>query len=639
MKKILMSIALLVSSIPLLGSNCSTSCETSCKAVSSCDDNPCSNPKTTYLPRSQANNRAREMAGWYMNWAYDKVEPRLDHIYGSGSIAVEYSRSFRPNVITDFLFGSAAKNGAVYFSGSQVANRGTRDVLADYFGLPQDYQGRVSFDPVIQNVIIDLNAYFGLDKFCNGMFLDVHMPIVNTRWALNPCVCTEVIGTASYQYGYMTKLGVDRSKLAQDPLQFWSGNFIFGDVKTPLKNAKVACDTLTETKLADIHINLGYNWCQNDLAHFGYYGRAAFPTGNRPVGEYLFEPIVGNGGHFELGGGINSHAVLWENDRNHQLSAYFDIYISHLFGATQKRSMDLVGNGVGSRYILLATNYPQPVDAAAMINLNHVNNPGLVQEYAGEIVPGANVATLCCRSTFGMQSELTLKFEYMLNNFTFDVGYNFWGRTREKVVTTDTIDPVLYSIKGDAYLYGVRVAGVATPSTLTNGTVAAAHAGYPTNSVALGVAESNATFFAGTNYNPRNTGATPQLNFGVDSPTAATASDGAGNSNVVISPIASLGVTAVNYSIQTSNALTTIAASDYDPDTTAQPSQISQKLFLNATYTGKEAEVFTRSTMPYIGLGGEVEFGAKNQTFGCAECGCSGALSQWGVWVKGGFTY
>lgn len=644
MKKSITSITLLVACLTFLTSNlypCASACNTSSSCQSSCPT-----AHTAYIPRSQANNRAREMAGWFMNWQMNKVEPKLNHLYGNASIALEYSHSFRPNNITDFLFGPASKNGSVYFSGSKVTNRGTTEILADYFGLPQDYVGRVTFDPVIQNIILDMNAFFALDKWCSGLYLDVHMPLVNTRWALNPSTCTEVIGTASYEYGYMTKLSVERSQLATDPLQFWSGNFIWGDVKCPLKNAKVSCDTLTETKLADIHAYLGYDWCHSGVGHFGAYARASFPTGNRLNGEYLFQPIAGNGGHFELGGGVNSQALLWENNRNHQFWTYLDVYLSHLFGATQKRAYDFIGNGANSRYMLLATYQNQPTDSSGIIDQNHIGNIGLTKEYAGTLLPAANATTLCSQSSTQLQAEFTLKFQYMMNSFTFDFGYNFWGRTAEKVAITGELDSGLYAIKGDAYLYGVRIPGVTLASSISAGNTALAQAGYPTNAIALAPSQSGAaSAFTGGNYNPNRTLADPRMNFGVDSPSNASAKAANGPDiilNVVVSPIPGTPL----IPIKTSGAVSLITpvnldspTSDFNPASTAQPSQTSQKLFVHAAYTGKEKEVFFGSTLPYIGLGGEVEFGSKAPEINGSRCQCSGALSQWGIWLKGGFTY
>ena len=75
---------------------------------------------------------------------------------------------------------------------------------------------------------------------------------------------------------------------------------------------------------------------------------------------------------------------------------------------------------------------------------------------------------------------------------------------------------------------------------------------------------------------------------------------------------------------------------------------LSNKIFTHLSYSWLECEDWT----PYFGFGGEVEFGSNSSadcgpivpiiqepcTKCCDDCEtCS--LSQWGVWVKGGFTF
>ena len=49
---------------------------------------------------------------------------------------------------------------------------------------------------------------------------------------------------------------------------------------------------------------IGNNIIQNDWSHFGFFGVVVVPTGNRPKAKYIFEPLVGNGRHWEVGNSI-----------------------------------------------------------------------------------------------------------------------------------------------------------------------------------------------------------------------------------------------------------------------------------------------------------------------------------------------
>src|SRR5204863_6018544 len=83
--------------------------------------------KTVFATRSQGLNDVLELVGWQkIMYAYDE-----DTNYGTVSAAIEYTRTFKPEQIAQFLFGGQK----VRFSGS-MADRLPGDVLADYFGLP-----------------------------------------------------------------------------------------------------------------------------------------------------------------------------------------------------------------------------------------------------------------------------------------------------------------------------------------------------------------------------------------------------------------------------------------------------------------------------------------------------------------------
>src|SRR5206468_650748 len=86
--------------------------------------------------RSQSENAARRISG-VTNQLYRYSTD--DVVYGTLSITPEYTRTFRPQDITDCLFGNTLLCGpcdsAIAISGSRSPDRGPRDWLADYFYL------------------------------------------------------------------------------------------------------------------------------------------------------------------------------------------------------------------------------------------------------------------------------------------------------------------------------------------------------------------------------------------------------------------------------------------------------------------------------------------------------------------------
>ncbi|MFC1842659.1 hypothetical protein ACFLYU_03315 [Candidatus Dependentiae bacterium] len=175
------------------GSCCNTCCNSCDDCCNDCGCNDCdccdccTRPCDGYpllLTRSQGRNAARELVGWqqFIN------KPCAEGYNGAFYVALEYTRTFRPWHMAKFLFGcdlDCCNN--LLIQGSQVEDRSAKAWLADYFGLSPKFDTSISFCPKIQNVILDLNWFVGLDKWKEGMFLRIDMPITWTQWELNMC--------------------------------------------------------------------------------------------------------------------------------------------------------------------------------------------------------------------------------------------------------------------------------------------------------------------------------------------------------------------------------------------------------------------------------------------------------------------
>jgi hypothetical protein len=114
---------------------------------------------TPYISiRSQGLNMPRRLVGDVQQvYAVNK-----DTLYGTMAAALEYSRSFDNDAITQCLFG-AKEYPQITISGSRIENRGECDWLADYLYLPTDFKSTLSFNPRIDNITADFMFYIGLD--------------------------------------------------------------------------------------------------------------------------------------------------------------------------------------------------------------------------------------------------------------------------------------------------------------------------------------------------------------------------------------------------------------------------------------------------------------------------------------------
>lgn len=637
-----------------------------------------------YSIRNQGQDAARDLAG--MTQHINLFD--MDKIYGTFAVTGEYAQTFKPSRIAESLFGEAVCNSncdgaTINVSGSRVANRGANDWLADYFYLPTDFQSTLKFSPRIRNAVVDLDFYLGLDEWACGLFLRINAPIVWTSWNLNFCETVVASGTQAYDPGYMNGfdvapaasnglfgVGIARSNLLANAAAFFNGGNITDVSVTP--TTAVVFDPLcyarfdgcshNKTALADLAVTLGYNFINDEDYHLGVGIRMLAPTGTRPNGKRLFEPIVGNGKHWELGADVSGHAMLWRScDEESNLGFFVDANITHLFKAKQTRTADLAGKPL-SRYMLaerLATNSGTTLGGAttaAAVAPAGVVAPSAI--FAGEFSPVANLTTRDVKVSVGVQGDVAAQFTYTRCGFAWDLGYNFWGRSCEKVscgcdsacssssncatscsssvaCTTTPFAASTWALKGDAYVYGM------------NRTTGAA--------VALSATESAATINAGRNFAAAGvtdaaTIAVDRRNPGIDNPQFAYNGTTAGVSTVL------------DATFNTGSAIVDATRTSIDPvfiDAAsfnfAANRGISNKIYTNLSYNWVDCEDW----VPYVGVGGFGEFGNGGKcNSGCSSSssacpttntcssssGCqssceSAAISQWGVWAKLGVSF
>ncbi|KKP29259.1 MAG: hypothetical protein UR12_C0011G0006 [candidate division TM6 bacterium GW2011_GWF2_30_66] len=640
MKKFLYSIIILsafASSIAIAdcgNSCCDDDCCDSC--LSPCQGSP------LLLPRSQGRNSARELSQWEQ---FINLQNKKDYS-GAFYSALEYAQSSRPCQISQFLFGSDIKtdccSNTLLVQGSQVENRNSKAWLADYFGLSPLFESSVSFCPKIQNVILDLNWVLNLDKWAKGLYVKLDMPLTWSQWDLGMCEVVKDNGSfpaTGFDAGYMAAADVNRNVLPDTFTQAMSGTTTFGDMTEPIKFGKMTSCKLSKVGIADLRGTLGYNFILKEDGHFGIYGILAAPTGNRPNAWYLFEPIVGNGKHWELGAGLSCswifHRCTSKSDDKY-LGLYLDATISHLFKSKQCRSFDFDCKP-GSRYMLLEKMGANTDNIKA--NIDSEATPTTYQ-YKSNLIPAINWSTFCVDVSIAAQADIAIKLTHVKENWNFDIGYNFWARTGEKFCcdcdcdcnscgsscTCSTDDK--YALKGDAYLYGQY-------STLTP--------------IALSATESAATIHSGTNY-PVATGDYACTNTKVDNAYFALDSNGL-----------NLHCVDGNQNVKTSQP-SVLACKDL-LNMCKTPSSITHKLFLSINHAWKDA---SERYLPFLGAGAEFEWAQGfNSCCGDSNCGCNscttncttnncnscnscndcccptkrGGVSQWGLWLKGGVQF
>jgi len=539
--------------------------------------------------------------------------------------------------MAQFLFGCDLMGcNTLAIQGSDY--RGTDRIgcawLADYFGLSPRFDSRVSFCPRIENVIVDFDLFLGLDEAAEGLYFRLYSPLTWSRWSLNMCECVVNEGIyngapVGFQPTYMAGEPQDaatsyhgaiaKNKLPQSFTQAISGCATWGDMKNPLCFGKMTCCKMSCTRLADIHALFGWNFVLDEDYHFGLNLHAVFPTGNRPCAQYLFEPQIGDRKHWQLGGGLSGSWVLWRNEENddNYLGLYLDANFLHLFKTCQCRSFDFCCKP-NSRYMLLA-EMGTP-DAAHPIGGNDALGGAITNAnytYQKSLIPAINYTTYNINVRIDIQADIALKFGYVRDNWSCDLGYNLWARTGEKFCMGNNCgccgcpSDKRYAVKGDSLLYGSEFN---------------VNTGLFTNTWPISSSQSSATIRSGENMK-LTVDADRLRNKGVDSPKLAWVDAVA--QALYSEPLAN---TSGLQPVAGENIYTSIQPkllSCDDVNFCKSPSALSHKIFAHFNYAWKDRE---ENWTPYLGVGGEAEFDA-----GCNQCRF--AVSQWGIWLKGGVAF
>jgi hypothetical protein len=587
---------------------------------------------TFISPRSQTCNVEQMLAGW------ENVIHRPDRLgcYGALAFTLEATSSFRSERINQCLFGEdiiqckkeeTEWRDFIIVSGSQTENRiPQKDWLADYFGLPTDFKSIVKFRPRVHNFIFNTHFFFGLNGIKDGLYIRFELPFVYANWDLNIKESVLQKGTNGYSPGYFNTTGIERNKLLSHFTSFISGfkvpktdNFIF----EPLKNAKMDYKSRRLVRFSELSAIIGYDHFINGYHHMGTGLQCAAPCGNRPKGEYLFEPMIGNGHHWECGVELSAYFRTWTNNTEDIFTEFFfDAVITHLFGTRQRRSFDLKKSS-NSRYILMQKLSP--------IISDNLTGDGItpIAQYAAEIAPVANITTFDINVSVNVQADIAFMYSYTKQKNSWSFGYSLWRRGCETITikNSDQFPENIWALKGDAYLFGF-VAQHITSADLPVGTP-----------VALSATEHNATINSGTNFPKKGLSSDSsikqnqiilaQRNQYIDNPQPAFA----GNNQWLV---ASMNDTRPINQINTSIQPQFITFEDIDINSAAT-SGFSQKIFTHFNHKIAEGS----SVESYLGIGAEIEFGRQagpTPAIGADKC-INCALSYWGMWLKGGISF
>ena len=388
--------------------------------------------KTFFHSRSESKNNAQLYAGLanLITTGYDECS------YGVVWATAEIERSFDRSGIGRYLF----------FNGTDTMKTGTAngpgvDIFANNFLLNDNFNSAITARPHVTNQLININLFSSLDFIYPGLYFLAHVPYLRTEWSIDFKETVSTAGTviAANTLGNPTSISAPFNSM----IEAWNGQATFGQVLQPLRFARVD-GKQKASHMADVELGLGYIILNNDCNYFSVNFRTIIPTGNRPQGEFLFEPISGNNHHVQIGGGIFGNFYLWQGCPDELLSIFLSGNIYTSLKSREKRTFDLVNNGIGSRYLMF----------------KRFNSGG----YANEIVRGPNILTLDINAWNAIEADVVLSLEYLRQGLIVSGGYNLWGRSRDHIELVGTIPENTFGIAG---LTGTSGPNVNTTASLT----------------------------------------------------------------------------------------------------------------------------------------------------------------------------
>jgi hypothetical protein len=434
----------------------------------------CAKSQNLYQPHAFSASSSREImleiAAWY-------PMPDEEGWHGTFGVGFDYMHTFNSSgcsINSDTITGCCTTLGSLPFWASNSSNRMSlgnntsgSDMDVYQIGLgPVTTTGAVQLNPIVFQAGADFLLYVGAHKTERGFFFKIHAPVGVT--SIDPNLSySDNITPVAYPQGAFNNAATTVAAPYLNIEQAFKGGQSAGFLQ-PMVFGLIDCKRTSSAQFGDIEFVLGYNVFVDDAKHFGVGVKFSAPTGNSAEGIYVLEPIFGRNGHWGAGADFIGHWKFWESDSSDDRWAqlFLDATILHLFKSKHTRSFDLLNNGAGSKYLLLAQY-----------------NTAIPAVFQNSIINAVNITTVGVQSTFAVEGNFALGFDAHWKNWSLHVGYEGWGRTCEQLCLDCTCP-------GSTNYSNYAVLGRQTPFSSANGTTAI-NLCQPTATIGASVAQVN----------------------------------------------------------------------------------------------------------------------------------------------------
>ena len=307
------------------------------------------------------------------------------------------------------------------------------------------------------------------------------------------------------------------------------------------------------------------------------------------------------------------------------LALFFEGNITHMFKNTQCRTFDLCTQGAFSRYLLLK-------------GYNVTSNGA---EYNGQLINAACFTNQNVKVKLNVKGDASIKLAYRYCGFGLDLGYNIYGHSHESLHLKNDdccVNSNFYAIKGTSNVccFTQQIANVFVtegqniPTVQPAGQALTPELLNPDPAVCTNFPVGDQTF---TLTVTPNNGSQPNANAFCPAPVTGTAGTCTVCLNAPVTTPTPVATLLASGAILDSTPPTRFVTSgDINLRSGAAPAVLTHKAFGFINYTWYDS----CGVNPNIGVGASVEVdGGPKAGFACKKVG----LSQWGVLVKGGFSF
>ena len=283
--------------------------------------------------------------------------------------------------------------------------------------------GKIQFNPRLTAYGTRLDTHICLDNIVKGLYFKNNIVCTHIKHNLGAAYLDLTSGATTGGTGAPSPYdSINTETAASETIylnQLFNGtsltrSYSLKDQQDPLHFAKMGGPS-SRTGIENIESELGIKLLDKENAHFAINMALLIPTGDRPLGEYLWEPRLGNN-HWAFGGGFEAFGRLW-NNTDEYLNVFARLNYRYQFEATEKRTLGIKG--------IFADQYYN----------RHILSHYYILGYNGRkgLFPAANVLTKDVSVKPGSMIDAALDFSYKHKKFCFDLGYNLYWKDSENV--------------------------------------------------------------------------------------------------------------------------------------------------------------------------------------------------------------